>query len=443
MAERLTASPSSPEPMAKRLSASPCSSEPTAERLTASPCSSEPDSPGGLNRGCLLEPGDVHYPNLSIIVPETPSPQLGKRRRRCLTREERRSPVVAAGSPELEKPAGSPRSFSHGCKRRRLAEQSGFVPASSLGGFSLGSLLESPCSSSSSSSSSASYLKPASVLRLKQIQTSASPSAAAEPGSESLSFLTEEERRWLNGEQGDATSAGVEQIVISDDEEAVVRSLQQEEDEAMARSLQAQFDREESVSGHQHHHYHHHHQLGQQSYHRLHPYMETSWMSQVLAAVSPLAAMEDDAIGRHRRRGRSRRRNGPPDLSDDFQGNDYEVRRRMGRRRRRRRRKGRSPSSQLLTPFVFQALLEFEERQGAVVSKKLTRREIQRFPTKTFQPASGPGNTQCQICFCDYAGGEKLRMLPCFHDYHVQCIDRWLKVRVHRFCLRVSVCLNP
>ncbi|KAM9754258.1 uncharacterized protein ACNS7B_007279 [Menidia menidia] len=396
MAERLTASPSSPEPMAERLAASPCSSEPTAERLTASPCSSEPDSPGGLNRGCLLEPGDVHYPNLSIIVPETPSPQLGKRRRRCLTRDERRSPVVAAGSPELEKPAGSPRSFSHGSKRRRLAEQSGFVPASSLGGFSLGSLLESPCSSSSSSSS-ASYLKPASVLRLKQIQTSASPSAAAEPGSESLSFLTEEERRWLNGEQGDATSAGVEQIVISDDEEAVVRSLQQEEDEAMARSLQAQFDREESESGRQHHHYHHHHHLGQQSYHRLHPYMETSWMSQVLAAVSPLAAMEDDAIGRHRRRGRSRRRNGPPDLSDDFQGNDYE------------------------------ALLEFEERQGAVVSKKLTRREIQRFPTKTFQPASGPGNTQCQICFCDYAGGEKLRMLPCFHDYHVQCIDRWLK----------------
>uniref|UniRef100_A0A3P8X2S6 RING-type domain-containing protein n=1 Tax=Cynoglossus semilaevis TaxID=244447 RepID=A0A3P8X2S6_CYNSE len=34
---------------------------------------------------------------------------------------------------------------------------------------------------------------------------------------------------------------------------------------------------------------------------------------------------------------------------------------------------------------------------------------------------------RCQICFCDYTDGEKLRMLPCFHDYHMKCIDRWLK----------------
>ncbi|XP_049929795.1 uncharacterized protein si:ch211-59o9.10 [Epinephelus moara] len=395
--------------------------------------SSEPDSPGGLNRGCLLDPSDVLYQDLSIIVPETPSPQLGKRRRRTRFTEEHFSPVaVGGGSP------GRPE-LSHKSKRRRLAaavgEQSvGFVPASSLRTFPLDSWLEAPlstasCSSSSSSSSSSSttsYLTPVSEEEVEQVgltvagstvdscparlswrttqsltpaTASPSPAAAAASTSDSLSFLTAEERRWLNSEQGN-TSTASEEIVISDDEEAVVRLAQEEEDEALARSLQAQFDQEESVSRHQHHHHqlHHHqlyHHLHQQSQHRY--YMEHSWMPHLLAAVSPLVGFEDDLIGQTRRHGRTRRRNAQPELSEDLQGNDYE------------------------------ALLAFEERQGSVVSKKLSRREIQRFPTKTFQSANSAGNTQCQICFCDYTDGEKLRMLPCFHDYHVQCIDRWLK----------------
>ncbi|KAG7232220.1 hypothetical protein INR49_009413 [Caranx melampygus] len=302
------------------------------EPLAASPCSSDPDSPGGLNRGCLLDPTDLLYHDLSIIVPETPSPQLSKRRRSRPT-EEHLSPVV-----------GSEHLSSRRSKRRRLTSGSG----------RRGRGLTSP------------------------------------PDSESLSFLTEEERRWLNEEQlapaGEEeqlfrlTRASLSQeIVISDDEDSALRSAQMEEDEALARSLQAQFDQEgtESHSRHQHHHH-------QQSHHR------------VLAAVSP-AALQDDLIGQRRRRGRGRRGNAMPMFSDDLQGNDYE------------------------------ALLEFEERQGAVVSKKLSRREIQRFPTKTFKTTSAAGSTQCQICFCDYGDGEKLRMLPCFHDYHVHCIDRWLK----------------
>ncbi|XP_023140449.2 uncharacterized protein si:ch211-59o9.10 isoform X2 [Amphiprion ocellaris] len=377
------------------------------ERLAASPCSSEPDSPGGLNRGYLLDPGDVLYRDLSMIVPETPSPQLGKRRRRRRITEDRFSPAAAGGSSGPEHASSSSeRGFTHTSKRKKLTERNvDFVPASSLRTFPLASWLEAPlssapCSSSSSSSSSSassssssSYLTPVSVIR----QPSVSPVAAAASSSDSLSFLTAEERRWLNGEQGDNSTAS-EHIVISDDEDGAVRLLQMEEDEALARSLQAQFDREESEShSRPHHHHHHHHHLHPQNHHMCYSYMEPSWMSQVLAAVSPLVGFEDDLIGQHRRRGRGRRRNAAPDFSDDVQGNDYE------------------------------ALLEFEERQGAVVSKKLSRREIQRFPTKTFQSSSSAGNSQCQICFCDYTDGEKLRMLPCFHDYHVQCIDRWLK----------------
>lgn len=109
--------------------------------------------------------------------------------------------------------------------------------------------------------------------------------------------------------------------------------------------------------------------------------------------------------------------------------------------------------------LVFQALLQFEEQQGAVVVRNLSPQEISRFPTKTFQSGTCAGGTawvrlfywmvrtcmdvhryrcwlflrwltdRCNICLCDYVNGETLRTLPCLHSYHRDCIDHWLKVR--------------
>lgn len=173
-----------------------------------------------------------------------------------------------------------------------------------------------------------------------------------------------------------------------DEEEAVVRSLQMEEDEALARSLQAQFDREESDSHSRNHHHHH------LEHHRFH--VNNHWMSQVLAAVTPLVHTDQELFGPSRGRGRGQ--TAPElDFSDE---NNYE------------------------------ALLAFEELRGAVVTRKLSRSDIQRFPTKRFLSANSSENTQCHICFCEYSDGDKLRILPCFHDYHVRCIDRWLKENV-------------
>eukprot|EP00668_Euglena_longa_P032610 GGOE01041998.1.p1 GENE.GGOE01041998.1~~GGOE01041998.1.p1 ORF type:complete len:451 (-),score=58.01 GGOE01041998.1:390-1598(-) len=39
---------------------------------------------------------------------------------------------------------------------------------------------------------------------------------------------------------------------------------------------------------------------------------------------------------------------------------------------------------------------------------------------------------QCTICLSEYERGEEARTLPCWHFYHKECIDRWLKE--HRTC---------
>ncbi|XP_018602577.1 uncharacterized protein LOC108931342 isoform X2 [Scleropages formosus] len=192
-----------------------------------------------------------------------------------------------------------------------------------------------------------------------------------------------------------------QEIIISDDEEIsvedVVRSAQVEEDEAFARSLQYEI------------------------------YGGLNWISHLTSRMdsspglfsnfSEFLGLAEERLNRHGGRSRagrgSRHRHAhlaAQDLLDDSQGNNYE------------------------------ALLAFEESQGAVVARKaMSSREIERLPVKAFNPIHSAGKTECQICFSDYVEGEKLRMLPCLHDYHMQCIDRWLKENATCPVCRVDV----
>ena len=40
----------------------------------------------------------------------------------------------------------------------------------------------------------------------------------------------------------------------------------------------------------------------------------------------------------------------------------------------------------------------------------------------------------------DYEAGDKLRVMPCSHEYHVECIDQWLKVSVSDMYVCMYVC---
>lgn len=58
---------------------------------------------------------------------------------------------------------------------------------------------------------------------------------------------------------------------------------------------------------------------------------------------------------------------------------------------------------------------------------------IRNLPTLLFDPSTGdPGEKDeepptCVICFCEYENQDKIKLLPCLHQYHEACIDAWLQ----------------
>ncbi|CAN4126004.1 unnamed protein product [Withania somnifera] len=74
---------------------------------------------------------------------------------------------------------------------------------------------------------------------------------------------------------------------------------------------------------------------------------------------------------------------------------------------------------------------------------------VDSFPLKSHKKLGVVHNAstdiqQCHICLAEYEEGDKLRVLPCRHEYHMHCIDKWLK-EVNRVCpvCRCNVCENP
>ncbi|MEQ2174077.1 hypothetical protein GOODEAATRI_004109 [Goodea atripinnis] len=79
------------------------------------------------------------------------------------------------------------------------------------------------------------------------------------------------------------------------------------------------------------------------------------------------------------------------------------------------------------------ALLNLAERLGEAKLRGLTKGDIEQLPSYRFNPNNHQSEqTLCVVCMSDFESRQLLRVLPCSHEFHGKCVDKWL--RANRTC---------
>ncbi|WOK92144.1 E3 ubiquitin-protein ligase [Canna indica] len=95
----------------------------------------------------------------------------------------------------------------------------------------------------------------------------------------------------------------------------------------------------------------------------------------------------------------------------------------------------------VLAEALFEVLDEIHRQPGPVslsmVSAPAPESVVGSMPTKIYKKVdtflSSDEVDQCYICLADYEDGDTVRILPCHHEYHKRCVDKWLK-EIHGVC---------
>ncbi|KNA17760.1 hypothetical protein SOVF_077150 isoform B [Spinacia oleracea] len=95
----------------------------------------------------------------------------------------------------------------------------------------------------------------------------------------------------------------------------------------------------------------------------------------------------------------------------------------------------------LLAEALFEVLDEIHRQPESfslsMLSAPAPEAVVDSLPLKTYEKPSttesGEDVDQCYICLVEYEKGDKIRVLPCHHAYHMPCVDKWLK-EIHGIC---------
>ena len=73
-----------------------------------------------------------------------------------------------------------------------------------------------------------------------------------------------------------------------------------------------------------------------------------------------------------------------------------------------------------------------QERWRVKAEEEISQLEVVAYSSLTAEQR-GEGAPPCLVCRCDFEDDESVRMLPCGHFFHRECVDVWL--REHNTCI--------